>query len=103
MGRFSENLIYSKNPPLSPFPKGGSLWFYALFIKLSFYFFPKSSLIQTRFFLKFLSKLKMEHIARQIPHLLHLLVSAYTLLSFSETLIAPAGQLTIQKGEAQNL
>jgi hypothetical protein len=41
--------------------------------------------------------------ARQIPHLLHLSVSAYTLLSFSDMLIAPAGQLTMQKGDAHNL
>jgi len=76
----------------------------SLLLPLSlFYFFPKSSRIHGLFLLRFLSKLRMEHIPRQMPHLLHLFVSAYTLLSFSEMLIAPAGQLTMQKGEAQYL
>lgn len=65
--------------------------------------FPKSSRTQGLFLLRFLSKLKLVHIPRQIPQRLHLSVSAYTLLSFDEILIAPAGQLTTQKGDAQNL
>ena len=72
-------------------------------VVIVFYFFPKSSRTHGLLFLRFLSKLRIEHMPRQIEHLLHLFVSQYTLLSFSEILIAPAGQLTIQKGDAQNL